>query len=305
MKEGLEYETRRWEALGEPERFEAPVDGAAPVEPGRDPDALHARACELAQLRDRWDALVGHLGMLVQNCGLWRDMRFADLGHYAEERLGMSGRALAQRAALERRLFALPLLRRAMAEKRLSYEKARIVAIHADERTVAELIARAEGLTVIALRRELEADEEAQMCGRGELAVFLPRRVAGLLSAAIHAARDEAGTWLTPGQALARIADHFLQTYARDLERLCRAPRTPAQRAVERDDGRCSFPGCSRPAGQAHHVIFRSRGGTDDDPNLAPLCPGHHLHGVHGGYLRVSGKAPGALQWELTFPLPS
>lgn len=305
MKEGCEYESRRWEALAEPERFEAPVGGGtggAPVGPAGDADALDARARELAAMRDRWDALVGHLGMLVQSCGLWRHLFFANLDHYAEERLGMSGRALAQRAALERRLFTLPLLRRAMAEGRLSYEKARLVATHADERTVAELIARAEGLTAIALRRELEGEEEAQMCGRGELAVFLPRRVAGLLSAAIRAARDDAGTWLTPGQALARIADHFLVTYVRDLERLCRAPRTPAQRAMERDGGRCTFPGCSRPALQSHHIVFRSRGGTDDETNLTPLCPGHHLHGVHGGYLRVTGKAPGALRWELTLP---
>jgi hypothetical protein len=29
------------------------------------------------------------------------------------------------------------------------------------------------------------------------------------------------------------------------------------------------------------------------------LCAGHHLHGIHRGYIRVSGRAPDGLAWEL------
>jgi hypothetical protein len=47
-----------------------------------------------------------------------------------------------------------------------------------------------------------------------------------------------------------------------------------------------------------HHVVFRSRGGGDEEENLASLCA-HHLHGVHAGYVRVRGAAPGGLTWEL------
>jgi hypothetical protein len=32
--------------------------------------------------------------------------------------------------------------------------------------------------------------------------------------------------------------------------------------------------------------------------NLTALCAAHHLHGVHGGWIRVRGRAP-ALAWEL------
>jgi len=58
-------------------------------------------------------------------------------------------------------------------------------------------------------------------------------------------------------------------------------------------------PGCSRAAAHAHHVRFRSAGGTDEAGNLVALCAAHHLHGVHAGYLRVRGRAPSSLVWEL------
>jgi hypothetical protein len=33
--------------------------------------------------------------------------------------------------------------------------------------------------------------------------------------------------------------------------------------------------------------------------NLVGLCLVHHLRAVHGGYLRVTGRAPDALVWEV------
>jgi hypothetical protein len=62
---------------------------------------------------------------------------------------------------------------------------------------------------------------------------------------------------------------------------------------------RLQVPGCSRAAAHAHHVVFRSAGGSDDDSNLVSLCAAHHLHGVHAGHVHVSGRAPDALTWEL------
>ncbi|HXI03251.1 MAG TPA: HNH endonuclease signature motif containing protein [Candidatus Saccharimonadales bacterium] len=72
---------------------------------------------------------------------------------------------------------------------------------------------------------------------------------------------------------------------------------------LERDGWRCAFPGC-RSIGsgtlQTHHVLFRSHGGTDDDPGLlVALCNAHHQHLLHQGYIRCSGRAPDALVWEL------
>jgi hypothetical protein len=299
LKEGLEHEFRRWEALGEPERFAAPTAPCA-GDLAPDPLAVDARLRELAAMRAAWDTVVGHLAMLVQNTGVWRDMGFASLGHYAEERLGMSGRTIEQRAALERKLWWFPGLRAAVREGRLSYEKARIVAANARGAgtDVDALVARAEQLTCIALRRELDSAGRAQMCGSGEASFPLPRSVAILFDAAAAAAREASGRWLTPGEALAVLAAHFLATWKHALA----PPRTPAQRALARDGGLCQVPGCSRAADHGHHLTFRSRGGGDELSNLGGACAAHHLHGIHGGWIRVRGTAPGGLVWELPAP---
>jgi HNH endonuclease len=292
-KLGLELETRQWEFLVSP----APVPAAESAldDAASDGRRMDAELRRLASMRDRWDDLLGHLAMLVRMTGLWRDMCFASFGHYSEERLGMSARAVEQRASLARRLYSLPALRRALREGRLSYEKARLVARVADDGTAAAWIARAEKTTCIALRRDIEAGEETQTCARGELDLRVPRRVHELLSAAFRAARAAEGRWLGPGACLARIAEHFVETW----KAAAKERSTPHTRVLARDCGFCQVPGCSRPAAHAHHVVYRSRGGDDDDANLVSLCAAHHLHGVHMGYIRVRGSAPDALAWEL------
>jgi hypothetical protein len=63
-------------------------------------------------------------------------------------------------------------------------------------------------------RREVEPDNEAQMCApRGELDLLLPRRTAALFRAAMQKARKEAGRQLSPGECLARIAKNFVDTW--------------------------------------------------------------------------------------------
>jgi hypothetical protein len=60
-----------------------------------------------------------------------------------------------------------------------------------------------------------------------------------------------------------------------------------------RDGYRCQVPGCScRRNLQVHHIVFRSRGGSDNESNLITLCSSHHLPGVHEGRLIIEGMAP-------------
>jgi 5-methylcytosine-specific restriction endonuclease McrA len=246
-------------------------------------------------MRDRWDDLVGHLGLLVVNLGLWRDMQFASFGHYCAERLGMSARAVEQRVALERRLYFLPALRVAMRDRRVSYEQARLVAAHADDRNVLALIARAEETTAIALRRELDAAEQAQMRARAELDLRVPKRVGALLDAAVRSARKQAGRWIPSGEALALVAKHFADTWREAVK----VRNTRRNQVIARDNGFCQVPGCSRAGGHSHHIISRAAGGSDDKENQVGTCPPHHLHAIHRGYVRVSGRAPDHLAWEL------
>jgi hypothetical protein len=69
---------------------------------------------------------------------------------------------------------------------------------------------------------------------------------------------------------------------------------------LKRDHYRCVVPGCGRRSQlEDHHINFRSEGGGDEDTNRSTLCHGHHAHMVHRGYVRISGKAPYALRFEL------
>jgi hypothetical protein len=290
-KTWLEEETRNWSFLDAfepvPASIDAELDAAGVAH-------LDAELRRLAGMRRRWDDLVGHLALLVRSCGLWRDLQFASFGHYCTERLGLSERAVGQRVALERRLYELPALRSAMRDGRLSYEKARIVASCADDQTVDAWVTLAQGLTCIALAREVESFDEAQMCARGEVSLRLPVHVVSLLDSAMRAAQRAAGRWLRPDEPLQLIAQHFIDTW----KPLLATRNTVQKRVLARDRGLCQVPGCSRAALQIHHVTFRSHGGSDASENLVSLCAAHHLHGVHVGWVRVSGLAPGRLRWR-------
>ena len=292
VKEALEVETRRWAFLDELSPVAAV--GAPPLALEDDPLRLDAALREVSALRDRWDEVLGHLALLLRMFGLWHDMKFASFGQYCAERLGMAGRTVEQRAWLARRCYALPGLREALRDKRVSYEKARAIAGCADHHTIERWIDRAANLTCVELQREAEAHEETQMCAPGELRLRLPRRVVSLLAAALRAAREAAGGWLDQGACLERVATHFIETCQGMVPRA----RTPEAKAIERDQGLCQVPGCSRSAAHAHHVLYRSRGGGDELANLTALCAPHHLAGVHRGYLRVQGAAPDRLSWD-------
>ena len=106
---------------------------------------LEAELRRLADLRQRWDEVFGHLAMLIRAVDGWRRLGFASFDHYCSERVGMGIRSVAERAALERRLYEVPHLREAMRERRISYEKARLIARHADEASIDAWMFRSRG----------------------------------------------------------------------------------------------------------------------------------------------------------------
>jgi len=91
------------------------------------------------------------------------------------------------------------------------------------------------------------------------------------------------------------IAAHFVEVW----KHLGEERNTLRKQVLARDRHFCQVPGCSREATQTHHVEYRSAGGADEAWKLAGLCTAHHLHGVHLGYIRVTGTAPHGLRWQL------
>jgi hypothetical protein len=229
----------------------------------------------------------------VRGSGLWRVAGFESFEHYCAERLGLSARMVEQRAAVERRIWADPALRAAR-ERGLAYEKVRLLS-RLPPRELDAWIPRARELTCIALRDALEARDEAQMRAARILRARVPERIALVLQAAFRAVRETEGCLLDDGRCLVRVAEHFLETW----KPLVRRGRTLSQKVRDRDLCRCQVPGCSRRAVHAHHVDFQSRGGPDEMDNLVALCAYHHLVGIHDGYIRVRGRAPDGLVWEI------
>jgi hypothetical protein len=261
----------------------------APDDPAEEVDR---KLRALAGVRARCEELLGSLAAAVKASGLWRLLGFASFRQYVTERLGLPPRALEQRAAVEERLWRSPGLQEAR-RQRLTFEKLRLLS-RLPEPEIGPWLPRAHALTCIALRRALEGERERKLRARGHLCAPLPLRLAALLAGIVHAVRAAAGAAVSAATCLAVMAGHFVEVWGDS------APRTTRSRQVrDRDDGSCQVPGCSRRAAHAHHVTFRSQGGGDELENQASLCAFHHLRCVHGGFLRVTGRAPDALRWFL------
>jgi hypothetical protein len=227
---------------------------------------------------------------------LWKVAGFADFSQYCAERLGLAARTVEQRAALERRIWEAPALRAAR-DAGVAYEKLRLLARLPDGE-IEEWVTRARALTRVELAAALVDREETQTRAARLLGARVPERVALLLQAAFRAARAVEGRLIGDGACLVRVARHFVDTWRGHAKKA----RTRSQKVRDRDLGRCQVPGCTRRACHAHHIVPRSRGGSDDPWNLVALCALHHLVGIHGGYIRVRGRAPDRLFWEIGPP---
>ena len=49
----------------------------------------------------------------------------------------------------------------------------------------------------------------------------------------------------------------------------------------------CTSPVCDSRNITLHHIVYRAHGGDDHDENLTTPCDRCHLHGEHGGRLRI------------------
>ena len=216
-----------------------------------------------------------------------------------------------QRVWLEHRLEKLPPLREALRSGRVKLTSALEIAKLATPIDVETRIEKATETTWQDLDRATTAAEERRNRAAGKRRVWGPADALKTVEFAIWSAQirpcvcDEASAadlhspWnhLTEGEALARIADHFVAVWEKNFEKVC-VPK--GRRAVfERQGGLCAVPGCSCAAQHEHHIVFRSQGGSDELSNRVALCVRHHQRGVHHGYLTVRGRAGEELVWHV------
>jgi hypothetical protein len=125
--------------------------------------------------------------------------------------------------------------------------------------------------------------------------IFVPEEALPIVEAAEALADRLAGRPLPPEAALVAFMIGVEAQYT-DFERKKAAQR---RRLLKRARYRCSIPGCRARRGlHAHHIVFRSHGGGNEDANQVMLCAYHHLRGIHEGRIRIR-KVGDALVYEL------
>jgi len=103
------------------------------------------------------------------------------------------------------------------------------------------------------------------------------------------------GRTASESEALEAMLEHAFETWG-----LAHAELQRAHRVFARDGWRCTVPGCTSYGNlQEHHIAYRSQGGSDAPWNRTSLCVWHHQRGEHAKLLRVRGRAPGKLRFEL------
>jgi hypothetical protein len=78
-----------------------------------------------------------------------------------------------------------------------------------------------------------------------------------------------------------------------------RTPSPALRRALHvRDEGSCTFPGCTRHTNlHAHHIVHWLDGGPTTLANLTLLCPRHH-HAIHDAAWHLDRHDNGSLTWR-------
>jgi len=83
------------------------------------------------------------------------------------------------------------------------------------------------------LTADMQDKREGQMCARGTFSVCMPVSVAEVVKATFRAARAAAKRWLSAGECLVALAEHFVETWsarrARPRIRRARRPRSESR----------------------------------------------------------------------------
>jgi hypothetical protein len=283
---------------------------------------LDARLCRAAALERGLLARLGPLLLAFVSAGGPAAFGFRGLDAYARERLGMSARKARALLRVERACVRSPALAAAWRAGRITGSQAQalvaLVLAPGAEPFHDAWLARAAAVT----ERRLEDDVDHALASGDFDPSHLPALPAGLQIGARPTLAEPNETWVanvpsdvgrlfraclhtaqrrldaSPGAALEAMFDHCIATWRARPGGRRRLP--PEQRVFERDGWRCTVPGCtSQRSLHAHHIVFRSAGGGDEDANLTTLCAFHHQRGVHAGVIRVSGRAPDGLVFEL------
>ena len=304
-----------------------------------DAKELHRRLRKAIEMERRLDTQIGPLLELLMRRRIYWLMGYTNREAYVRERLGLDpswGRALLR---IERAARASPAFAAAYRQGQLSALQAAtllpLVLAELDERRLTLWIERAGEVSLRQLRddvdlallvretdparwfrsgglpeQEQDGEEDPlddreigaphsvleETCTVGaQLELDAIRLLRALLCTVQRRLEPELGRFPTRGEALGAMIEHAMAEWGGDDDKVPRRYRVFA-----RDGWRCVIPGCTSMRNlHDHHIEFRSAGGSDELENRTTLCAFHHLRGVHAGVVRLTGRAPDRLRFEL------
>ncbi len=206
----------------------------APLNARREPadEPAEVRLAELARAAGPLRRVLAALaGQLVER-RRFEPLGYARLGDYARERLGVSARTVQELARVSARLPGLPRLEAALVSGRLPWSKVRLLARFVSADDEGHFIARAEGVSVRRLERELRAVDRGRLGAVGSavpdpgddeeptevLALSVPIGLAFKWQRTCGYAAKVAGETTPPGRVLEWVTGEVLSGLPAGLE---------------------------------------------------------------------------------------
>jgi len=253
----------RWTAPRErPSRLQRLAKGAEEATPRELDRRLRAATGFLQAV----DLEIGRLLRQVLDRRLYGELGLPSFERFVTERLDLAESTARRLVRMARAEHSHPAVATAFREGRITLMQAEVLLRGGS-------LELAEKVTLRRLEQEVLP---------GEVDFWAPPEVARLFRAMVEAVGLEA------------LLDHALVTW------LGMQQKSHHYRIYKRDGWRCAMPGCMARRGlHAHHVRFRSRRGGGRAWNLLTLCVVHHQYLVHAGLVRVYGRAPDRLVFEM------
>ena len=252
--------------------------------PWRDPENLTEALELLKTVQQARRHRIVELGQLY-SCTLHEKLHlrwgFSSAQEFAKQALNLDVRSLQRYRLLGDNLFLFPELGRAVATG-LSLKRAEILGDIVEETTVARWLAVAKrtGVGELARAAKMAVDVGATtVLDAYERAMAETTETVGLAAAQRP---PQPPRYVEVRPELVEAAQWFLANVRPDKQ-------YGFGRAKERADYTCANPECGRRTLRcdAHHRVFRSRGGSDEEENALCLCKPCHLRLIHSGRVTV------------------
>ena len=246
-------------------------------------------------LRAQRTLILGGLYRVMAAQSLFRELGFLSMGAFVSEAMSLTTRSLQRYRARLDQLERYPAVVSAVIGG-LGPDRALLVASVGDEETVEEWLTIARRTHKGELQRGVRlarATSPGEVLARYRHAIATAPRATDRISIRAGFQPPSPPLWTVASPVLPKAAEWF-------LEHTRIGPLGPFESVKDKWWWTCANPACGRRTlrCEAHHVHFRSLGGTDDPENALCLCEACHLRGVHtSARIQITPTASARL-WE-------